>query len=577
MKKKTFKRAGAAVLSMAMLLSFGAIGATTAYAEGTTTYKVTISDPQETGVQYQYIKIADATEKNGRYEYGTVQAPFANILKTNTTTKNIELKEAIVLNGTNYAAGTVVSTATIGNDSAVAHDLAAALLTAAANSTFAEIPTAGLTPGYYLLKDTNTTTTGSQPILLSITNKDENITAKATKIPFAKTITSITPATTSQSTVADKIATDGKSGVAEAKAVVTYQLYTKFPTYSSNLDGDADITDFTITDIPEDTITIQKNTNDTKLAENVKVYLGSVDDANLVDASNYTLKADVSNDNRTIETTKKLFDDTAESETAGKGFTIVFDDSYVLANGGKNVYITFDADVSANPDVETDKNANEATLDYNNNYWTGGSNKNPDFNPEEEESPENKKYNDEDTPNAEEHDEADVYATYVVVNKQDGNGAVLPGASFNLYSLTDGTKTLVGTYTHNGTGDTQEDKDASATQFKFTGLAEGTYVIEETKVPNGYAKADDITFKVTATNELEAASGKTKYLGNFTYSNNADNTNTTNTLNVKNYAGAALPGTGGMGTILFTVGGAAIVLLAGTMFVIYMKKRKVEE
>ena len=39
----------------------------------------------------------------------------------------------------------------------------------------------------------------------------------------------------------------------------------------------------------------------------------------------------------------------------------------------------------------------------------------------------------------------------------------------------------------------------------------------------------------------------------------------------------SLPGTGGMGTVLFTVGGAAVVLLAGAMFVVYMRKRKVEE
>ena len=36
-------------------------------------------------------------------------------------------------------------------------------------------------------------------------------------------------------------------------------------------------------------------------------------------------------------------------------------------------------------------------------------------------------------------------------------------------------------------------------------------------------------------------------------------------------------GTGGIGTYLFTIGGAAMVLLAGVLFVIYMKKRETEE
>ncbi len=88
--------------------------------------------------------------------------------------------------------------------------------------------------------------------------------------------------------------------------------------------------------------------------------------------------------------------------------------------------------------------------------------------------------------------------------------------------------------------------------------------------PTGFAKAADIEFTVTPTVKTN------KYLGNFTY-NNTQDAGTTNTLDVINYPGSTLPGTGGMGTILFTVGGAAIVLLAGTMFVIYMKKRKVEE
>lgn len=407
MKKATFKKAGAAVLSMAMLLSFGAIGATSVSAVDPGKYSVTVSDPQNTGVEYQYIKIADATLNNGRYEYGAVQSPFTSILETDTTTKNIKLKNAITLNGTSYEAGTVVSTSNIGDKSAEAHDLAAALLAEAGSASFSAIPDGGLAPGYYLLKDTNTTTTGSQPILLSITNSNKELTAKATKIPFSKTISKITPATTSKSTVADKIATDKKSGVAEANSTVTYNLYTKFPTYDTTnviantlyfkadasdktkwdgtnyttnaaeaqtVDSEpqvykyaSNITDFTITDIPEDTITIKNNTSATALGSNVKVYINSVDDANLVAASNYTLTANVSNGARAKDTTKNLFT-ASTADVAGKGFTITFNDDYVISNGGTAVYVVFDATVSGNPDVNTDKNANEATLDYNNNY-----------------------------------------------------------------------------------------------------------------------------------------------------------------------------------------------------------------
>ena len=60
---------------------------------------------------------------------------------------------------------------------------------------------------------------------------------------------------------------------------------------------------------------------------------------------------------------------------------------------------------------------------------------------------------------------------------------------------------------------------------------------------------------------------------NFVFSGDVDS----NEINVENYPGQLLPGTGGAGTILFTVGGAAIVLLAGVLFVFYMKKRRIEE
>ena len=38
-----------------------------------------------------------------------------------------------------------------------------------------------------------------------------------------------------------------------------------------------------------------------------------------------------------------------------------------------------------------------------------------------------------------------------------------------------------------------------------------------------------------------------------------------------------LPATGGIGTVLFTAGGISIVLIAGALFVMYMKKRNGEE
>ena len=38
-----------------------------------------------------------------------------------------------------------------------------------------------------------------------------------------------------------------------------------------------------------------------------------------------------------------------------------------------------------------------------------------------------------------------------------------------------------------------------------------------------------------------------------------------------------LPATGGIGTVLFTAGGISVVLIAGALFVMYMKKKNSED
>ena len=76
------------------------------------------------------------------------------------------------------------------------------------------------------------------------------------------------------------------------------------------------------------------------------------------------------------------------------------------------------------------------------------------------------------------------------------------------------------------------------------GLAPGTYYLEETTVPNGYNKlAARVPFTVTkdATAAVE--------------------------IEVKNESGAELPSTGGIGTTMFYIAGAVLVLGAGVLLV----------
>lgn len=88
-------------------------------------------------------------------------------------------------------------------------------------------------------------------------------------------------------------------------------------------------------------------------------------------------------------------------------------------------------------------------------------------------------------------------------------------------------------------------------EANFTGLANGTYYLEETKTPAGYNPLTDVkTIKINGSE---------------------DGTGLTETVRVENKTGAVLPSTGGMGTTVFYVLGAVLVVGAGVLLV--TKKR----
>ena len=84
----------------------------------------------------------------------------------------------------------------------------------------------------------------------------------------------------------------------------------------------------------------------------------------------------------------------------------------------------------------------------------------------------------------------------------------------------------------------------------INGLDEGTYYLKETQAPNGYVCSDT---------PLEIVI--------------PENANASNIVTV-NFANTQIPHTGGMGTTLYTVGGAAIVAAAAVLFVVSRKKRQ---
>ena len=122
------------------------------------------------------------------------------------------------------------------------------------------------------------------------------------------------------------------------------------------------------------------------------------------------------------------------------------------------------------------------------------------------------------------------------------SGEKLGGAEFTLYKA-DGT-TVIATAVSSSDAENKGIADFNVL------LPAGTYVVKETREPTGYM------LNTTAT---------TVTLG--------DNTTDTVTVTIENTK-TKTPSTGGAGTMMFTIIGGSLVLIAGALFVVVMKKRK---
>ena len=96
----------------------------------------------------------------------------------------------------------------------------------------------------------------------------------------------------------------------------------------------------------------------------------------------------------------------------------------------------------------------------------------------------------------------------------------------------------------------------------FIDLAEGSYMLTETKAPEGYNKATDTTVTIAAT---YATDGE---LQSWSVNNNGENA-----VEIVNNAGILLPGTGGVGTVAFTVVGV-VAIVGGTAWMVSRRARR---
>lgn len=554
MKKKTFKKAGAAVLSMAMLVSMGAMALPVSAAEGDALTVKVESAVDLSGIKvYQVAKLDSAT---GQWSWN---APFNTVIDDSVTFDSLKTLDATQTN----TLAKILKYAT--KFTANADDLAKTLVSQTNNTKIADpnvqggVQVAG--KGYYLIiPESGNNDNVFQPSLVEIDSTGTEITelhAKANPLPLDKIITATTPGQVSDS---------GNTSVGVIGSTVEYEITSMLPDYYETVTADK-VKSYVLTDDPSEGITIN-NTDFTATGSNVKVYFDDVE------TDLYTVAAE------------------------GDGFKITVTGANVLANQGKTVKVTFKATVDTDAvlgdakcaDADTAHqeftgNPNTVTLNWGNNYATGGylDPTNPD-NPFEPENPDNppEKYDPKNPPEGTEYpnppEKKDTVTTYVgkiILEKYGDNvNGLISGAEFKLEGVNhDFTKNYT---VENGT-------------FDFGYLPAGTYTLTETKAPRGY-KTISSTYEFTVTNGAAAAGDE---FTTFVVAENAqvDRVEMVDIQTADDKASAmskvkitvtdpvadTLPATGGIGTVIFTVGGAAIILLAGVFFVIYMKKRRVED
>lgn len=243
----------------------------------------------------------------------------------------------------------------------------------------------------------------------------------------------------------------------------------------------------------------------------------------------------------------------------------------------KVITVTFNTKLNENAKIGSDGNLNDAELDYSNAIYPT----------EDPKKPNNNKQPGEDKIT----DQAIVYSFQMNVLKVDGKtNAKLEGVKFDLYSYT-GAKTNPTEADLKGSDGKRIAKDLTTDgegKIQKTGLKKGTYYLVETqtvktkdgKKYNLLKEPVKVEIKVDYVTETETTIDKdtngnviaATTVKNKTFTGGDTGSAGTFTVTVKNYTGFDLPITGGMGTVLFSIAGFA--LMAGAAFVLLKGRRK---
>lgn len=226
------------------------------------------------------------------------------------------------------------------------------------------------------------------------------------------------------------------------------------------------------------------------------------------------------------------------------------------ANAGKKITVTYTATLNENAVVGGHGNTNSATIQYSNNPSTDGTGES-------------------------EPSKVRVFTYGFTVDKYTGDqytdaATRLAGAKFTLapkngepmsfVQVNAGSGTAKAEYRVAKAGETATTTTITTPangKVDFQGLKNGEYTLTETKAPAGYNKlASAIGVRVDGQNDGTDTTNATVTI---TYDNNNgsdyDQTASNGVIPVHNKSGVTLPGTGGMGTIAFTVIGVLVIAL----------------
>ena len=381
------------------------------------------------------------------------------------------------------------------------------------------------------------------------------------------------------------VQTDGKIqvGTTEASESATITVYNEKPSLEKSVENANGSYDNDTDASVGDTVTWKVEASVPSNVNELKTY--KLTDK-MSDALTWENKAKANleittNNSTTLEASTDYTLTVPEDNTTGGTWTIEFTEAgktKLATSNVKVITVTFNTKIKENAIIGSEGNLNDAELDYSNAIYPT---EDPD-NPNKGNTPGEDKIK----------DQAIVYSFQMNIEKVDGKDSTikLQGVTFDLYSYT-GAKTNPTEADLKGSDGTLVEQNLTTDvdgKIQKSGLKNGTYYLVETKTVKTKdgkqynllkepvkveIKVDYVTkTETTITKDVNGNVADTTTVSTKTFTGGDTGSDGTFTVTVKNYTGFDLPITGGMGTVLFSIAGFA--LMAGAAFVLLKGRRK---